>query len=352
MNGIINIYKERGYTSHDVVARLRGIAGQRKMGHTGTLDPDAEGVLPICLGTATKACDVLTDKSKSYETVLLLGVATDSQDTSGSVTAVADNEKLNSLTDEEIVDAIYSFVGEYEQLPPMFSAVRLNGQRLYEMAREGVEVERKTRHVAIDSIEITSDIIRGSISDEFGVPDLKDNSLLKAYLGKPRKEQGRFERDSGSTYKELAPDTRVIRVAFRIECSKGTYVRTICNDIGERLGVHGTMERLMRTRVSQFKVEDSYLLSEAEEYARQGKLEELLVCADKCFMEYQRLDVKAKYDDLLINGNQLWFRHFTQYITEPPSPVRVYSSKGEFLGLYTYLEGRNKYTPLKVFKDD
>ena len=117
-------------------------------------------------------------------------------------------------------------------------------------------------------------------------------------------------------------------MAFRIECSKGTYVRTICNDIGEKLGVYGTMERLMRTRVSQFKVEESYLLSEAEEFAKQGKLEELLVCADKCFTEYQRLDVKAKYDDLLINGNQLWFRHLV------PPLFNFFSADGGVLTVF------------------
>lgn len=352
MNGIINIYKERGYTSHDVVARLRGITGQRRMGHTGTLDPDAEGVLPICLGTATKACDVLTDKSKSYEAVMVLGIATDSQDISGSITARADEAELRALTDERIREAIMSMVGEYDQLPPMFSAVRQGGQRLYELARAGKEVERQTRHVEIGAIEITSEIVRCKAEDEFSADDLSDNSKLKKYIGRARDEQGRFERYSGCIYNEMARDTYVIRVAFAIECSKGTYVRTVCNDIGEKLGVHACMERLVRTRVSGFKVEDSFMLREVEDLVREGKLEEHIICADSCFTDYERLDTKAKYDDLLANGNQLWFRHFSQYITEPPSPVRVYSSKGEFLGIYEYLEGRNKYTPIKVFSDD
>ena len=172
LNGIINIYKERGYTSHDVVARLRGITGQRKMGHTGTLDPDAEGVLPVCLGTATKACDVLTDKTKSYETVMLLGIATDSQDISGKITERADEAELRKLTDEQIREAIMSMVGEYDQLPPMFSAVRLGGQRLYEMARAGKEVERRTRRVEISSIDITSDIVRRRADEDFRADDL------------------------------------------------------------------------------------------------------------------------------------------------------------------------------------
>ncbi len=352
MNGIINIYKERGYTSHDVVARLRGITGQRRIGHTGTLDPDAEGVLPVCIGTATKACDVLTDKTKSYETVMVLGIGTDSQDISGSIVARADEAELNALTDEAIRDAIMSMVGEYDQLPPMFSAVRQDGQRLYELARAGKEVERRTRHVEINSIEITSAIVRCRAEDEFGEADLSDNSKMKKYIGRARDEQGRFERYSGCIYNEIDRATPVIRVAFAVECSKGTFVRTICNDIGEKLGVHACMERLVRTRVSGFKIEDSLLLKEVEDLAHAGELEPHVICADSCFMDYTRLDTKEKYDDLLYNGNQLWFRHFSQYITEPPSPVRVYSSKGEFLALYEYMEGRNKYTPIKVFKED
>lgn len=352
MNGIINIYKERGYTSHDVVARLRGITGQRKMGHTGTLDPDAEGVLPVCIGTATKACDVLTDKSKSYETVMVLGFATDSQDVSGSVTKVADAAALAELSDSEIEDAIMSFVGEYDQLPPMFSAVRQGGQHLYEMARAGMEVERETRHVEIRKIEITSRPVRMKFGDVFTKEELSDDSSLRSFFDKAREEQGRFERYTKRSGEAPSEELPVIRIAFRVECSKGTYVRTICNDIGEKLGVYASMERLMRTRVSQFLVQDSYLLSEVEDIVAGGRLKEVLMCADKCFPEYERLDTKDKYDELLYNGNQLWFRHFKQYITTPPSPVRVYSSKGEFLGIYEYLEGRNKYTPIKVFKDD
>lgn len=352
MNGIINIYKERGYTSHDVVARLRGITGQRRIGHTGTLDPDAEGVLPVCIGAATKACDVLTDKTKCYETVMLLGIGTDSQDISGSIIAKADEAALAALSDDSIRDAIMSMVGEYDQLPPMFSAVRLGGQRLYELARAGREVEREKRHVQINSIELTSDIIRCRADSEFTAADLNENSRMKAYIGRARDEQGRFERYSGCIYNEIDRATPVIRVSFAAECSKGTFVRTLCSDIGEKLGVHACMERLVRTRVSGFKIEDSLLLKEVEDLAHSGQLESHILSADSCFMDYARLDMKPKYDELLNNGNQLWFRHFSQYITEPPSPVRVYTSTGEFLALYEFVPERNRYTPLKVFKDE
>lgn len=352
MNGIINIYKERGYTSHDVVARLRGITGQRKMGHTGTLDPEAEGVLPVCLGTATKACDVLTDKSKCYEAVILLGVATDSQDTTGNVTEAAAPDVINALTDEEITEAIGSFVGEYDQLPPMFSAVRLGGQRLYEMARAGKDVEREKRHVVINSITKISDIRRMKLSELLCSADFEAGSALREHYEGGITEQGRFERYSRDITEQLDGDMPVIRVAVRVECSKGTYVRTICNDIGEKLGCNATMERLIRTRVSAFTADNALLLKEVEELAKAGTLEERIIPTDSCFTEYVRLDMKPKYDELLRNGNQLWFRHFSQYITEPPTPVRVYTSTGEFLGIYEYMDGRNKYTPVKVFKDD
>ncbi|MBP3462171.1 MAG: tRNA pseudouridine(55) synthase TruB, partial [Tyzzerella sp.] len=142
IHGVINIHKEKGYTSHDVVAKLRGIVGQKKIGHTGTLDPDATGVLPVCLGKATKLCDMLTDKNKTYETVMLLGKVTDTQDISGTVLSETPTDKLD---EESVKMAILSFVGDYMQVPPMYSALKVNGKKLYELAREGVEVERKAR---------------------------------------------------------------------------------------------------------------------------------------------------------------------------------------------------------------
>ena len=151
INGILNIYKEKGYTSHDVVARLRRIAGQKKIGHTGTLDPDAEGVLPVCLGRATKVCDMLTDRDKTYEAVLLLGRTTDTQDISGTVLSECSTEDLEP---EKVEECILGFAGEYDQIPPMYSALKVNGRKLYELAREGKTVERKSRRVVIRSIRI------------------------------------------------------------------------------------------------------------------------------------------------------------------------------------------------------
>ena len=181
INGILNVYKEAGYTSHDVVAKLRGICRQKKIGHTGTLDPDAVGVLPVCLGNATRLCDMLTDKSKEYEAVLLLGKVTDTQDISGKVL----EEHPVPAEEEKAVEAVLSFLGKYEQIPPMYSALKVNGKKLYELARAGKEVERAGRPVEIRQIEILS----------AALPE----------------------------------------ITFRVVCSKGTYIRTLCHDIGARL---------------------------------------------------------------------------------------------------------------------
>ena len=202
-HGIINIYKEAGYTSHDVVAKLRGILGQKKIGHTGTLDPDATGVLPVCLGVGTKLCDMLTDEDKEYVAELYLGVTTDTQDMSGTVLS---RDEVN--TDEEhLKEIIYSFKGSYEQLPPMYSALKVNGKKLYELAREGKTVERKTRNVYIKEIEIM----------EIKLPLVK----------------------------------------MRVVCSKGTYIRTLCDDIGKKAGCGGAMKSLERTRVGRFYIEEA-----------------------------------------------------------------------------------------------
>ena len=150
INGVLNVWKEAGFTSHDVVAKLRGILHQKKIGHTGTLDPDATGVLPVCLGKGTRLCDMLTDETKTYEALLHLGIATDTQDMSGTVTA----EAPVTVTEEEVRDCIASFVGEQQQVPPMYSALKVNGKKLYELAREGIEIERKARTVHFYEISI------------------------------------------------------------------------------------------------------------------------------------------------------------------------------------------------------
>ena len=187
-HGVINIYKEPGFTSHDVVAKLRGILRQKKIGHTGTLDPAAEGVLPVCLGKGTKLCDLLTDKRKTYQAVLLLGTETDTQDMTGTILSEKPTEQL---TEPAVRGAAESFVGPYMQVPPMYSALKVNGKKLYELARAGKEVERAARPVEIYDLQI----------DAVELP----------------------------------------RVTMTVTCSKGTYIRTLCYDIGRKLGCGGCL---------------------------------------------------------------------------------------------------------------
>lgn len=293
-NGIINIYKERGFTSHDVVAKLRGITKQKKIGHTGTLDPDAEGVLPVCFGSATKLCDMITDKSKEYKAVLLLGKSTDTQDISGEVTAQSD--EWNNLSIENVKEAIMSFVGEYDQIPPMYSALKINGQKLYDLARKGETVERKPRKVLIDKIEIV--------------------------------------------------DIKLPQVTMVVGCSKGTYIRTLCHDIGEKLGCHGCMESLLRTRVGRFYVNESIKLSEVEKLQQSETLSEKMIAPDEMF-DYDRLHVKEEFSKLIYNGNKFVMNHVLEQDVKFGKNVRVYDHNDTFIGVYE----RKGYvfSPVKMF---
>ncbi|MBR6697796.1 MAG: tRNA pseudouridine(55) synthase TruB [Lachnospiraceae bacterium] len=296
MNGIINIYKEKNFTSHDVVAKLRGILKIRKIGHTGTLDPDAVGVLPICINRATKVCDMLTDKDKVYETVMLLGVTTDTQDTSGEILL----EKEVTANEEEVKAVINTFVGEYAQIPPMYSALKVNGKKLYELAREGIEIERKARNVTIYSIEIL----------EVSLP----------------------------------------RVRMRVHCSKGTYIRTLCHDIGIKLNCGACMEELKRTKVSIFDIKDAYTLAEVETIMKDGKIEEIIMPIDKIFCEYKKLSILEQYDKLVYNGNKFKENCIEEkYTFSQSEQCRVYDSKGEFVGVYEYVEKYKEFKPVKIF---
>lgn len=296
INGILNVYKEAGFTSHDVVAKLRGICRQKKIGHTGTLDPEAVGVLPVCLGSGTKLCDMLTDKSKEYEAVLLLGQVTDTQDVTGTVL----EEHEVTADEEQAVEAIRSFVGAYEQIPPMYSALKVNGKRLYELARAGKEVERKGRPVEIHSIEILS----------VSLPE----------------------------------------ITFRVACSKGTYIRTLCLDIGQKLGCGGTMKSLKRTRVGIFTIDGALKLSQLEELAAQGRLEEKVIPVEAMFTELPALTVKDAFARLIENGNAFYPGQAEESVRTPDGgQVRVYDRKGRFYGIYAFSEEKERYQPVKMF---
>lgn len=293
-NGVINIYKEQGFTSHDVVAKLRGILKQKKIGHTGTLDPDAEGVLPVCLGSGTKLCGMLTDRDKTYETVLLLGQSTDTQDLSGTVLERAEV----SVTEEMAREAILSFVGTYEQIPPMYSALKVGGRKLCDLARAGQEVERKARPVVIYGIEIL----------EVCMP----------------------------------------RIRMSVSCSKGTYIRTLCHDIGEKLGCHGCMEKLLRTKAGQFLLEDSLRLCEVERLRDEGRLEEAILPVDEVFTAYPKAVLKKESSHLGYNGNPFRETDLTvQDVKE--GEIRVYDHAGAFIGIYAWHPGQRLYRPVKMF---
>lgn len=297
IHGILNIYKEKGYTSHDVVAKLRGITGQRKIGHTGTLDPEAEGVLPVCLGRATKVCDLLTDRDKTYEAVLLLGIRTDTQDVTGTVT---DRGDIQGITREMVEQAAHKYVGEYDQIPPMYSALKVNGKKLYELAREGKTIERKARRVRIYELEILE---------------------------------------------EALP-----RVRLRVRCSKGTYIRTLCDDIGADLGCYGCMEALLRTSVGPFALEEACRLEDVEAAVKAGELGKMLCPIDRLFAEYPAVQVKKGWEKLAYNGNGLK-RSMTDgdRETRDGACVRIYDAGGNFLALYRYHREAEEYTTVKMF---
>lgn len=305
MDGVLNIYKEQGYTSHDVVAKLRGILKQKRIGHTGTLDPMAEGVLPVCIGNATRLCDMFTDAGKEYEAVLRLGETTDTQDVSGTVLTKADPEYLAALTEENVRACMESFIGEYDQLPPMYSAIKVGGKKLYELAREGREIERKTRRVEIHKLTILS--------------------------------------------------MELPRVRFLVDCSKGTYIRTLCNDIGAELKVGGTMEGLIRTRSGSFLREDARTLSEIEELVSADRLSEILKPVESFFAEYQRLDSdmvdetkRELYGKLVRNGNAIP-GNMTSLNFKDGELVRVYLPNGGFAGVYRYDREKSCLGAYKMF---
>lgn len=296
IDGIINVYKERGYTSHDVVAKLRGILKQKKIGHTGTLDPEAQGVLPVCLGKATKVCDMLTDQTKEYRAVLLLGVSTDTQDITGSIL----QERTVCCTEDQVRVCIAGFTGVQEQIPPMYSALKINGKKLYELARQGVEVERRARRITIEKIQVN--------------------------------------------------EIRLPEVELTVTCSKGTYIRTLCNDIGETLGCGGCMKSLLRTRVGSFCIEESVRLDEIAQCRDAGELEKVIHPTDSVFRHLPKLMLSPDAERLVRNGNPLHPGFFAADAgRQPGEQYRLYSSSGEFLAVYEWNHDKKSYRAVKMF---
>lgn len=279
LNGIIVINKPKDFTSFDVIAKLRGILRIKRLGHAGTLDPMATGVLPVFVGKATKACDILPNNEKSYKASFKLGIKSDTQDITGNVIF----EERSCVTQDELVSKAKMFLGETEQLPPMYSAVSVGGKRLYELARDGKEVERRPRKIFVESIKIT----------EF------DETL----------------------------QTGVIK----IHCSKGTYVRTIIHDLGEALGTGGVLTSLERTSSSGYDISQSYTLSEIQTLADSGiGIEGIIYPIDSVFEQYEKIVLSNKHTRLYKNGVKL---RLEQVGAMGGNTYRVYGSDNEFLGL-------------------
>ena len=293
MDGVLNIRKEKGYTSFDVVAKLRGILHMKKIGHTGTLDPEAEGVLPVVLGKATKLVDLLTEKQKTYEALLHLGLETDTQDMTGTVL----REKTVKVTEDEVRAVISDFLGEQQQIPPMYSALKVDGKKLYELAREGKTIERKARKVHFYEIDI--------------------KKIELPY------------------------------VRFSVTCSKGTYIRTLCHDIGQKLGCGGCMEELLRTRSGNFVWEDSMTLAQVEEAVRNGTIGDRVISIGQVLKDYPEIFCTREGDRLLENGNALAERFVRGDHKE--GWVRMCDSQGEFKGIYQWEEAKKRYQPQKMF---
>lgn len=314
MDGILNVYKEKGYTSFDVVAKLRGILKQKKIGHTGTLDPDAEGVLPVCLGSATRACELLTEKDKEYEAVLLFGQETDTQDVTGKILC----KQEVTVSPQEAERALLSFEGDYEQIPPMYSALKVDGRKLCDLAREGIIIDRKPRKVTIHSLRIL------------------ETSFTK-------EEQW---------------------IRFQVSCSKGTYIRTLCEDAARRAGSVGCMKSLTRTRVSSFFLKDSLKIDEIEAKRDAGELNKIILPVDRLFLRFPALKICPEAELQLYNGNKLkkeWLevrekdknRQAAENEelpeTDQPPWYRMYDSSGVFYGLYFFSDEEELYRNVKMF---
>ncbi len=275
MDGVININKSAGMTSFDVIASLRKILNMKKIGHTGTLDPDATGVLPICIGKGTKLVELLTANDKQYIAEVKLGITTDTQDTSGNLI----NQREVCVSKDDLSFAISEFIGEIEQIPPMYSAIKVNGERLYKLAREGITIEREPRKVFISDIKLNS----------FKIGD--------------------------NTF------------SITVDCSKGTYIRTLSNDIGEKLGCGAAMSALKRTKSGRFNIDDSFTLDEIKEMVSQNDFS--FICpVSEIMTEYEKITLAENNSKNLIYGIP-----FNVTYLENDKIYRLFNEKKQFLAI-------------------
>jgi len=273
LNGIIIIDKPEGWTSHDVIGKLRGVLHERRIGHGGTLDPMATGVLPVFVGRATRAASFCENAQKEYLASLRLGIETDTQDITGNVIA----SSAVSVSNADMLNVIPDFLGEQDQLPPMYSAVKIGGKKLYELARRGIETERQPRRITIHELELLGE---------------QDGDFL-----------------------------------LRVACSKGTYVRTLCSDIGKKLGCGGCLSSLRRTRAGRFTLSDSVTIEDVITAASEGRAQELLMPVDSLFADYPAVTIGEEHLKRILNGTEV---HFDSDIS---GYCRVYAPDGSFLML-------------------
>ena len=277
-NGILLLNKEPGFTSHDAVAKLRGILRFRRIGHAGTLDPMAQGLLVMLLGKATRASEYASGAEKEYIADFILGVETDTQDTTGNVLAEAPVD----VTESQLRQALASFEGGYDQVPPMYSAIQKDGVRLYDLARKGKEVERESRFIALPLLELLS----------FDPP----------------------------------------RGKLRVRCSKGTYIRTLCHDLGQRLGCGGAMSALTRVQAGDFSLEDALTLGEVEQLIKEGTLQQHILPVDRLFASLPAVTLTEEGAKRARNGAHAAQKHLLSGEIPPvDSLCRVYTPDGEFL---------------------
>ena len=284
LNGVINVYKEKGYTSHDVVAIVTKTLNIKKVGHTGTLDPDAEGVLPVCIGQATKLADYIMAERKSYTAEITFGAETTTQDASGDII----KEYEYTFDENRLREVIDTFKGEQTQVPPMYSAIKINGKKLYEIAREGKEIERKARKITVYDIR---------------------NAEINP------------------------PNTAIIE----IDCSKGTYIRSLCSDIGNKLGWGAFMSSLTRTASGKFKLNEAVKLDELKNAAERGEAEKFIIPPDDVLSGYKRVTVSEKADKYLYNGGKI-YGGYLKYDKKPSDNEIVlgYDATGRLVGIYLY----------------
>lgn len=298
LEGVLAVYKPAGFTSHDVVAKARRILGMKRIGHTGTLDPQVTGVLPLCLGRATRVVEYIQELPKEYVATLRLGLSSDTEDLTGTITETVDEVHVS---EEEILAVLASFKGVISQIPPMYSAVKIDGKRLYELAREGKTVERKSREVEIYEIEMTE-----------------------------------------MTWNDNYPD-----ITFRVLCSKGTYIRTLCVDIGRALGLPGVMVKLERTMSAGISANHCLTLEEIATHKEAGTLEDHLIAADEAISHLPRHTVMDEKKKAALQGQRLSSRFIAPEVTAT-GHFRLYDLQGEFLGIYE-LEDTGAIAPVKVF---